>query len=229
MTKTIMLVDFGQNQAIEVLSAIYALAIVLFVAGKEFLIDPGTYSYHATDTWRDYFRGTAAHNTVRVDGLNQSTIGGNFMWIRKANAVCEDWKLGDHAEHFVGKHDGYARLSDSLIHWRTIDFFKKAKRIEIKDTLECAGRHLVERIWHFSEKCEVTLNEYEVLASNGSTSIRMRLTDKDSDVQLQRGVVSPPAGWVSRHFGVKTPATTFLARSQIEGTSTLVTEITCDA
>ena len=39
----------------------------------------------------NYFRGTAAHNTLRVDGLDQSEPGGNFMWLRKARAGCSLW------------------------------------------------------------------------------------------------------------------------------------------
>src|SRR5690606_1299896 len=46
------------------------LSMTLSVSGREQLVDPGTYVYHAEPEWRDYFRGTAAHNTVRVDGVD---------------------------------------------------------------------------------------------------------------------------------------------------------------
>ncbi|MGI9304294.1 MAG: heparinase II/III domain-containing protein, partial [Gammaproteobacteria bacterium] len=45
-----------------------ALAFTLSLGGREFLVDPGTYAYHTGRLWRDYFRGTAAHNTVMIDG-----------------------------------------------------------------------------------------------------------------------------------------------------------------
>src|SRR5439155_1407567 len=44
-----------------------ALAFTLSLGGLEFLIDPGTYAYHGGGEWRAYFRGTAAHNTLRID------------------------------------------------------------------------------------------------------------------------------------------------------------------
>ena len=68
-----------------------ALSFTLSVGGIGFLIDPGTYAYHTQGRWRQYFRCTAAHNTVRVDGLDQSVSGGNFMWLKKACADCRRW------------------------------------------------------------------------------------------------------------------------------------------
>src|SRR5256885_3389736 len=53
-----------------------ALAFTLSLGGLEFLIDPGTYAYHGGGEWRAYFRGTAAHNTLRIDGVDQSQAGG---------------------------------------------------------------------------------------------------------------------------------------------------------
>ena len=60
--------------------------------------------------WRHYFRGTAAHNTVRIDGLDQSVPGGNFMWLRKARAGCSLWLSSAEQDSFEGWHDGYMRL-----------------------------------------------------------------------------------------------------------------------
>jgi uncharacterized heparinase superfamily protein len=77
-----------------------ALAFTMSVAGKEILVDPGTYSYHTLPRWRNYFRGTAAHNTVVVDGKNQSVIGGNFMWVKHASAACRKWSRERNATYF---------------------------------------------------------------------------------------------------------------------------------
>ncbi|MCK5573696.1 MAG: alginate lyase family protein, partial [Bacteroidetes bacterium] len=57
-----------------------ALSCVFDYNGRAFLVDPGTYAYHTKRRWRDHFRGTCAHNTIVIDGENQSVIGGNFMW-----------------------------------------------------------------------------------------------------------------------------------------------------
>jgi len=49
-----------------------ALSVQLQVGGHPLLIDPGTSAYAGINNDRDSFRGTAAHNTVQVDGLNQA-------------------------------------------------------------------------------------------------------------------------------------------------------------
>jgi len=63
-----------------------ALNVCLALDGAWWLVDPGTYAYHSDHGWRDYFRGTSAHNTLQMDGCNQSEIGGPFLWLQHAHA-----------------------------------------------------------------------------------------------------------------------------------------------
>src|SRR5206468_10779111 len=79
-----------------------ALAFTLSLGGLEFLIDPGTYAYHGGGEWRAYFRGTAAHNTLRIDGVDQSLPGGEFMWVKQARERCDTWESSDAADVFEG-------------------------------------------------------------------------------------------------------------------------------
>ncbi len=150
-----------------------ALAIMLSVGGREFLIDPGTYVYHTEREWRDYFRGTAAHNTLRVDGLDQSQIGGSFMWSRHAQARCEVWEPGPEADRFVGSHDGYRALPDPVGHRREIHWSKPDRTIAIADRVDCRKTHVVERFWHFSEHCQLSVEGSAVIAENQGVRIRL--------------------------------------------------------
>jgi hypothetical protein len=206
-----------------------ALAFTLSVGGREFLIDPGTYAYHTQKKWRDYFRGTAAHNTVVVDGENQSEIGGNFMWLRKANAVCESFEAGLVLDRFVGSHDGYRRLSDPVVHRREIMLEKTTRRIAVTDILDCTGQHRAECRWHFSEACEVWLEDSTLYARNDGIDISLRFSAPDLALKIgvHKGEENPPCGWVSRGFDVKIPAVTAVVRFAVHGQTTLVTEIDC--
>ncbi len=50
-----------------------ALSIEVAAEGRPLIVDPGRYTYHeGTPNWRHWFKGTAAHNTVCVDGLDQT-------------------------------------------------------------------------------------------------------------------------------------------------------------
>jgi len=205
-----------------------ALAFTLSYRGREFLIDPGTYCYHTQKEWRNYFRGTTAHNALRVDGQDQSVIGGNFMWLKKAEAVCEVWKTGGDVERFVGSHNGYMRLPDSVLHRREIVLFRGKKEIVVTDIVNCRGVHVVERFWHFSEQCKVSLNGSITTAENKGTFVRMRAINSNAKIMLLHGNISPPGGWISRGFDTKIPTSTVVFRNKIQGTTQLVTIIDCD-
>lgn len=212
-----------------------ALAFTLSVGGREFLIDPGTYAYHTEPAWRAYFRGTAAHNTVRVDERDQSEPGGNFMWISKAKAGCRTWLSGRRRDLFEGWHDGYRRLADPVMHTRRITLNKETGHIVIDDTLQMAGTHIVELFFHCDEHTRLTAaGDSSYLLSDGERTIRIRLPVIDAAAgatgateQIHCGSTWPIAGWVSRRFDVRQPAPTLHWRAHLHGTTTLRTEIQC--
>lgn len=200
-----------------------ALSFTLSVAGHALLVDPGTYAFHTQKKWRDYFRGTSAHNTVRVDGVDQSESGGNFMWLRKANARCEIWESDQNRDCLIASHDGYARLSDPVIHRRKIEFLKNEGIIRVEDILECAKEHTIELNWHFAEMCEVRIESGKVQATVANVSMEMTMPDCDCQPELMRGKDEPPFSWVSRSFDEKVPAPTVTWREKITGTTRRLT------
>jgi hypothetical protein len=205
-----------------------ALAFTLCVGGKEFLIDPGTYAFHTQGEWRRYFRGTAAHNTLRVDGLDQSQSGGNFMWLRKADARCTLWRPSDKRDVFEGWHDGYLRLADPVIHRRRITLEKAARRIVIEDILHMAGEHDIELFFHCSESCRVNPVPGGYRISQGGHELSLRLPQlADGATHVYVGSVAPICGWVSRRFDEKQPAATISWHSRMVGENVLRSEITC--
>jgi len=202
-----------------------ALAFTLSIGGHEFLIDSGTYAYNTQKIWRDYFRGTSAHNTVRVDGVNQSVIGGNFMWLDKANAWCECFETNSEEDFFVGVHDGYQRLPDPVTHRREIRLYKRERLLQVVDVLECHHSHDVELFWHFAEYCEVELTNRVVCASNNGHKLHMHFDPVVETTTILRGNEIAPAGWISRHMDEKTPITTVRNAVKITGSARIVTDI----
>ncbi len=201
-----------------------ALSFVLSLDGREILIDPGTYAYHTEQDWRDHFRGTAAHNTVRVDRQDQSVIGGNFMWLHKAQARCLAFDTTPDRDHWVAEHDGYTRLRDPVMHRRAITLTKGTGQVEVVDTLACRGHHDIELFWHFAEDCNVTVVASDtVQARVGQRKVLLRCPGWN--VVCSRGEVEPICGWVSRRFGHKQPASTVSFSGRIDGATAVTTWI----
>ncbi|QOJ25018.1 MAG: alginate lyase family protein [Gammaproteobacteria bacterium] len=200
-----------------------ALSFTLSVAGHALLIDPGTYAFHTQKKWRDYFRGTSAHNTVRVDGVDQSEPGGNFMWLRQANVRCERWESDQERDCLIGSHDGYTRLPDPVIHRRTIEFLKNEGIIRVEDAFECTQEHTIELNWHFAEMCEVRIESCQVQAAVANVNMQMTMPDSACKPELMHGRDEPPSGWVSRRFDEKMPTSTIMWREKITGAAKRVT------
>lgn len=205
-----------------------ALAFTLSVGGLEFLIDPGTYAYHTQGPWRHYFRGTSAHNTLRVDEKDQSQSGGNFMWLRKARAGCSRWSSTAERDVFEGWQDGYMRLDDPVMHRRRILLDKAARRVVIEDTLQMAGEHDIEMFFHCCERCRIDpLTDGYAVRREAKTLIIRPPHFKGSPSCVHHGSRVPISGWVSRRFDDKQPSPTIAWRARLKGKVVLRSEILC--
>ena len=205
-----------------------ALSFTLSLGGVEMLIDPGTYAYHTQSDWRAYFRGTAAHNTVRVDGLDQSQPGGNFMWLRKANARCLAWSSTADEDRFEGCHDGYTSLPDPVMHRRRIVLDKRSRAITVEDALTMRGEHAVELFFHCAEGSVVTPIVGGVAVSRSGRTLRIRWPGLAvGRSAVLQGSEQPKAGWVSRRFDEKVAAPTLVWHGTLAGDTMLQTVIDC--
>jgi hypothetical protein len=182
-----------------------ALAITLSLAGEECLVDPGTYSYWQEQKWRDYFRGTSAHNTVRVDGLDQSVSGGRFMWLRHAAARIERMPRSPGDFDFQGSHDGYLRLPDPARHVRHVRFAAAGATLVVRDELAAKLPHRLEQFWHFAPGLELLLDSKGLRVRGRAFALQLDVTGADLALELVRGCENPPLGWYARGYETKQP------------------------
>ncbi len=202
-----------------------ALSLYLSVGGRDCLIDPGTYAYHTEKRWRDYFRGTSAHNTIRIDALDQSVPGGNFMWTHHANASCLVADEDNKRTFVRGRHDGYRRLKDPVLHERAVELLKGQNKIVVTDCLKCRGYHEAEMFWHFSEDCRIRLGDGQIFVDLEGFLVTLTSGGVTPVPQLLIGSENPLGGWVSRRFSVKKPSPTVVWRWEIDGDSEFETTI----
>ena len=202
-----------------------ALSITLRAFGKDILVDPGTYDYFTYPRWREYFRSTRAHNTVTVDGQDQSEMLGPFLWGSRAKSSCLVWEPGKLDGRVCGMHDGYRRLTSPVIHRRSIELDGNDRVLVIEDEFDSAGRHEYAQYFHFAEDCEVTRNDgrqYEVEAGPGRISVEF---DEQLTIKEVRGSDAPIGGWVSRGYHHKVAGVTIVGCCTKVGVTKLYTRI----
>lgn len=182
-----------------------ALSLEIACRGRAIFADPGTYVYSASPEERDYFRSTAAHSTVLVDGESSSVSSGPFAWSTKATGILHCWASSPDIDLFEGSHDGFLRLAAPATHRRSVLFVRGSYWI-VRDTLcsrpddvngvtghemtvlfQCADGVVAHRAAEHA--CD--------LVAHGETLLRLAIIGKGR-LQLERG-------WTSNAYGARTP------------------------
>jgi uncharacterized heparinase superfamily protein len=129
------------------------LSFELSVGTRRMLVNSGTSLYDAGPE-RLRQRGTAAHNTVVVDGKNSSEIWSSFRVAGRARPFDLEPPTNDDC-HVACSHDGYRRLRGRPIHRR--QWQMDGSRLRIIDSID-GGAHQAEARFHFHPEVSVTLN-----------------------------------------------------------------------
>lgn len=108
-----------------------ALSFQLYVDGHCILGDPGTYIYHCRLGKRNEYRKTCNHNTLCIDGKDQSEMLGAFLWGRKARTRLIKSDLGEQKDDVAAECDGYK----PILHKREFLFDKYAGVLKVTDSL----------------------------------------------------------------------------------------------
>jgi uncharacterized heparinase superfamily protein len=120
------------------------LSFELVLKGRRVVVDSGVFEYEPTQE-RLRLRGTRAHNTVVVDGADQSELWHAFRLGRRAHPFGAKLVEGHDAIVFTGAHDGFRRLG-AVVHRRTIAY--DGKGWKVTDDVEGHGRHRIESLLH---------------------------------------------------------------------------------
>jgi hypothetical protein len=140
-----------------------ALSIKLSVRNRRWLVDAGTFCYIGPGNDRNIFRGTRAHNTLAVDGLDQAVPEGPFGWSNVPIAQCDRFVSAPSFSFFAGSHSGYERLAHPVCHRRFV-FHPHGGFWFVRDIAEGTGVHQLEISWHFAPDVEVSRRENHFVA-----------------------------------------------------------------
>jgi hypothetical protein len=117
------------------------LSLIVCSGHREILIDPGTYTYAAAE--RNWFRGSAAHNTIRIDGLDQATAVNPFRWTDQPTVSIREWASAG-GEDFLDAEC----VSRGITHRRRVRFVKPDLLLIVDEIAGPRDEHDLEQFWH---------------------------------------------------------------------------------
>ncbi|TXI16812.1 MAG: alginate lyase family protein [Nitrosomonas sp.] len=176
-----------------------ALSVCWDIDSQPILVDPGTYLYDKEPHFRHYFRGTAAHNTVVVDGRDQALQNHktSFGWLQPYTA-----NLVWHHQNFNGRivllanHNGYSDIE--VLHWRALIYDHTIGWI-VWDRIEGKGKHHLAMHWHIDAPLDLLAQRILIRQEENLWSIHFT----GGTPRLYHGNADLPLGWIARKYGFR--------------------------
>jgi|GEM_PF-6788796 len=198
-----------------------ALHVELCFAGKTVLMDPGGYAY-VNDAMRFYVRSTRAHNTIVVDGIDQSEIFGVFGYGKLADTKMTKSVISEKIDVVEGVHYGYW----PIIHKRQLIFKKgNAPYVVIIDYVVGKGRHKIEKYLHLSPDYRMNNSKNKIVSIDGVGNIDIwRYSPVILELETRKGVGGKnPDGWVCLEAGKPIKSEVVVMSAECELPAKLIT------
>ncbi|WP_445371284.1 alginate lyase family protein [Methylomonas sp. HW2-6] len=175
------------------------LNIEVAAYGRSLIVDPGRYTYDESgDTnWRVLFRGTGYHNTVQVDGKNQTLYAPHIRKYKiQGPEPAREFKCALHRPGFDYLHGIAASHEYPVIHERKIMFIAGEYWL-ICDVLRAEQNHDYELRFHLD-----ALAEQHTTMQVGAAGLRvdspnliiLQVPQPATQLTLEPGFVSPSYG-----------------------------------
>lgn len=177
------------------------LSYVWSYKGQRVIVDSGVDDYYCNDDWRGYYRSTRAHNTVEVNGVEQSEIWGNFRIGHRAfpkfNRIFESPEiLSVH-----GSHNGYRYLKGNVFHSRSLALLK-GKILIIHDLINGHSVHSIDNFLHLHPLFKISTIERDLILVEGKDFNLVILPFGNiSSITKINGQSNPIQGWYAPEFG----------------------------
>jgi hypothetical protein len=196
------------------------LSVELYAAGQTLVVDPGRFTYaDGPDGWRHWFKGTAGHNTLTVDDLDQvSYRPGKPKGPQPTARLVGRWTVSG-LDVLVGEatspvHDATHRRTLAMIdddHWL------------VHDEVSAQEPHTYAVRWHLDAR------------AHGRTTLQVEADDvvcraPGVSLRVPRGCgqVRIEQGWVSPSYGVREPAPVLVISAEHTRAARIVTVIAAE-
>lgn len=208
----------------------------LWWRGQNVLQDCGLFKYYIPDrTDLEYFfRSSAAHNTVEVDGSDPMTLYSRFMWFPWLRAKRRQFQPEENrVRWFEGEHYGYDRAPWHVIHRRTVIGMDADTWIVVDDLL-ASGSHTASLRWQMLDA------PFETDAATGRVCLRtpkgrlfmkvIATPDAIRHFEIIRGRDEPgrTRGFTTSYYGERSPIPTMEVSLAWNGDQRVITLISPD-
>jgi hypothetical protein len=203
-----------------------ALSVEVRYDGIDVLADPGTYCYHDEAPWRSYFRSTLGHNTLEIDGHDQSVPAGPFLWRRPAEAEVDAVRIAEDRQIWVSHHTGY----HGARHDRIVSLTPSMRHLAVIDNITGDGPGRPLRLaFHLGPAVSARLDGHTAhlgwVDGRGTMQAATLALPRELSWSAHRGETDPILGWYSPSFGVRVPATTLVGAGIVHNRLELCTAL----
>jgi Heparinase II/III-like protein/Heparinase II/III N-terminus len=191
------------------------LSVEMAAGGRRLVVDPGRYTY-VDGGWRRWFKGTAGHSTVTVDGLDQTPYRCGKPKGPTSTARLVGRTTVPGLDLVVGEATS---PSYDAVHTRAVALVDDDWWV-VHDRLRAGTPHRYEARWHLAPEAagRTTVDE------DGGQFV-VRAPGLVLCVPRWCGTVAVVGGWVSPAYGVKVPAPVVVVTADGRADADIVTAV----
>lgn len=190
--------------------------------GRDLLVDAGRFHYTG-DHWRSFFLGSAAHNTLLIDGGGQSRESGRAEPLAKAPMEPGSYRLTPRFDYarasYTGRYDG---VTGEASHTRAVLYLRDRFWVVV-DRVTTDRPREVTALWHFHPDLSVRLEGASALSTDPGLG-NLRVVPAGAlawSARLARGEEQPAIqGWYSESYNHRVPSPTAVYTARAPGTAT---------
>ncbi len=194
------------------------LHVDLWWRGQNVLLDAGVHRYYVPGRpdLEHYFKSTASHNNVEIDGGPASENVSRFLWFPWSRARTLEFESGDGIQWFVGELYDYDRRPWRIVHRRTLIALDGATWLCVDDLLG-DGEYAAVLRWHLLDApyaIDATANAVRLRTPRGEVNLQVATVGLPlTRFEVIRGRDEPGRvqGFAAPYYGERLPVPTLEA------------------